>query len=123
MKTSSRSASSYWQLESLQSRIRSLEAEILRVSNKDHPYPEPDAVYKTLLGVVRARAKRLEEVWQLDSPDIRGDRRLKGISSNLAKDLQRVAEVFSLVGRVDSARIPFELLRPLSWVAGELLVQ
>src|SRR3954452_11729790 len=109
-----------WQIECLRARIRSLDSEVKRVKEKDHPYPEPDTIYRALIEVIRSRALLFEEAVDLFS-DPEDERDLNASFSSVAKDLQRVAEEFSLADRVDSARIPFEILRALSWVANSLL--
>jgi hypothetical protein len=109
-----------WQIECLTYRINSLVAEIQRVSKKDHPYNEPRVVYEALLSVLDGRAKLLKDYVQLfQLPG--GERSLQNCYETVARDVAIVAEVFSLVDRVDSARIPFEILRPLSWAARELV--
>src|ERR1044072_6213635 len=118
-----------WQIESLRARIRSQEAEIKRVAENDHPYPEPDIIYKALLKVVQERKKHFDEaigLWCTEEAielysDYQRDRILQGPFDTIVRDLQRIAEVFSLADRVDSPRIPFEILRSLSWVANSIL--
>ncbi len=110
-----------WQINCLRARMRSLEAEIRRVAEKDHPYPEPDVIYNALVSVVRSRIDLFEEALDLFLGSEEYERDLQATFGTVARDLQRVAEEFSLADRVDSARIPFELLRALSWAANILL--
>jgi hypothetical protein len=110
-----------WQLSCLQSRIRSLQLEINRVKNKEHPYPEPEIVFNALLEVVDSRQRVIDETVELYLPDPPPHKILQPIFDSVVKDLANVAYYFSLVDRVDSARIPFEILRSLSWMANLLL--
>lgn len=113
-----------WQVECLHTRIVSLKTEIVRVADKDHPYPEPDIIYKALNKVVDSRLELLEEATVLYSLDTEwGTRLLQATYSHLSKDLQDIIEVFSFADRVDSPRIPFEIMRALSWAAKTLTGQ
>ncbi len=105
-----------WQVDCLRARIRSLDKEIKRVAEKDHPYPEPDSIYNSLQAVVKSRSDYFDEAAELLS-----ERELQAVLNTVSTDLQRVAEEFSLADRVDSARIPFEILRSFSWAAKLLL--
>ena len=118
-----------WQIECLRARIRSQAAEIKRVAEKDHPYPEPDTIYRALIRVIKERSEVFEDavdLWysgedvELRSPAER-DRALQAPYTKIVTELKRISEVFGLADRVDSARIPFEILRSLSWVANSLL--
>jgi hypothetical protein len=111
-----------WQVECLKARLNSLNAEISRVSEKDHPYPEPDVIYAALHAVLRDRADVFNDaitqyVEDADEPA------LHRTFDTVRIDLERVSEFFGLADRVDSARIPFEILRALSWMAKQLLQQ
>lgn len=111
---------SEWQLECLASRINSLAAEIQRVRAKDHPYEEPRIVYDVLLSALDRRSKVFNDHVRLfRRPDKR--KFLEATCDTLAIDLNTIAELFSLVDRVDSSRIPFEILRALSWAAEQLV--
>lgn len=111
---------SEWQLSCLGSRIDSLAAEIQRVRAKDHPYAEPLVVYDALLSVLIRHSRMFKEQIRLFG---KGNKRrfLDEYCGTLGVELSKVATVFSLVDRVDSSRIPFEILRALSWAAQELL--
>jgi len=111
-----------WQIECFRDRFRSLELEISRVAEKDHPYPEPDTIYDALKEVLKSRLLHFNDVvenFELGDPE--SERKLQGELDTIADQLDYVAEVFSYADRVDSARIPFEILRSLSWVASTLL--
>lgn len=110
-----------WQLSCLQSRIRSLTLEINRVKNKEHPYPEPEIVFNALLDVIKSRQDLINEFIELSSEEVTKQPVFQPVFDSLVKDLADVAYYFSLVDRVDSARIPFEILRSLSWMANLLL--
>ncbi len=108
------------QLAALTHRIDSLRLEIKRVSSKDHPYAEPRLVYDALLSALDARAAYMSEmVARFRSPS--RQRFLDAPYETVAADLSQIVEIFSLVDRVDSSRIPFEILRGLSWTAQELV--
>src|SRR5437588_2200540 len=111
-----------WQIECFRDRFRSLELEISRVAEKDHPYPEPDTIYDALKEVLKSRLLHFNDVvenFELGDPE--SERKLQGELDTIADQLDYVAEVFSYADRVDSARIPFEILRSLSWLASNLL--
>jgi hypothetical protein len=111
-----------WQIECLTSRLNSLNTEINRVAEKDHPYSDPDTVYEGLKGVIKSRLALLrdaEENYEFGDPD--SERALRETVNTIAESAEEIAEVFSYAYRVDSARIPFEILRSLSWVASSLL--
>jgi hypothetical protein len=109
-----------WRLQSLQARIRSLKAEIKRVADKDHPYPEPDTIYSSLGAVLDARAKRLDKAIH-EYAKSGQTRQLQATLGAVAAQLKEISGVFNLADRVDSARIPFEILRALSWVTYEYI--
>lgn len=111
---------SEWQLECLASRINSLAAEIQRVRAKDHPYEEPRIVYDVLLSALDRRSKVFSDHVRLFRRPEKG-KFLEATCETLAIDLHTIAELFSLVDRVDSSRIPFEILRALSWAAEQLV--
>ena len=110
-----------WQIDSLRSRLKSLEQEISRIAEKDHPYRDPDTVYEALKAVIASRLSMLNAV-QAEYPlgDIDSERKLQGALFAIAESAEAIAELFNHVERVDSARIPFEILRSLSWVASSL---
>lgn len=111
-----------WQIECLRARLRSLELEINRVAEKDHPYPDPDTVYEGLRKVIKSRKLLLEDaVANYPLGDAASERKLRDTLVPIAESADEIAEVFSYANRVDSARIPFEILRALSWVATSLL--
>lgn len=109
-----------WQIECMHARIRSLESEILRVKEKDHPYSEPDIIYRALLEVLKSRSDHFEDARELFA-DESERRSLQASFDEVALDIQRIFEVFSYADRLDSPRIPFEILRSLSWAARSLL--
>jgi hypothetical protein len=111
-----------WQLDCLRVRIVSLRSDIERVDQKDHPYPEPGLIYRALVEVINARSDLLEDSVQLYSlENEKGSRKLHETFESIAQDMQEIARVFNWASRVDSARIPFEILRSLSWVAKHVL--
>lgn len=113
-----------WQIESLTSRLDSLRLEIERVAEKDHPYPDPDTVYEALKLVIASRSSVLKQaVAEYPLGDKESERKLQDTLFTIASEADEVAELFSYADRVDSARIPFEILRSLSWVASSLLDQ
>jgi|GEM_PF-4365322 len=115
---------SRWQIESLKSRLDSLAREINRVSEKDHPYRDPDTVYEALKLVIASRSAILEDaVAEYTSDNKRSERLLQGTFFAVAESADDIAELFAYAERVDSARIPFEILRSLSWVASSLVKQ
>lgn len=110
-----------WQIECLLARIQSLKSEVNRVKQKDHPYPEPDTIYNALLRVIDDCDKYFAEALLRYKPDKTGQRKLQSAFDSTEKQLRLVFEFFGRVDRVDSPRIPFEILRALSWVANFLL--
>jgi hypothetical protein len=111
---------SSWQVRCLQDRIQSLNSEIARVRQKDHPYPEPNAIFRTLLAVLSDRQSRFDKAVKRYSSAGR-ERLLEETALTTATQLDEIAEAFGLADRVDSARIPFEILRAVSWVASSIL--
>jgi len=113
---------SHWQIESVLSRIQSIRTEIERVAAKDHPYAEPGIVYSALLLVLDRSEKKVTQALSLypKNPTL-GDRATVVTLETEDKVLQDVAAIFNLADRVDSARIPFEIIRALSWAAKSLL--
>ena len=107
-----------WQLECLQERFNSLEREIKRVQAKYHPYSEPDAIFRALLLALDSQATHLRTSRRLfeTKPHI-----LHEIFEDVVRDVQNVFSTLDLAERVDSSRIPFELLRALSWASQDLL--
>jgi hypothetical protein len=111
-----------WQIDCLRARIVSLRRDIERVSQKDHPYPEPEIIYGALIKAIDARSNHFEDAvsnYSLDSPS--GAPKLHETFESVSHDMQEVARVFNWAARVDSPRIPFEILRSLSWAANDLL--
>jgi hypothetical protein len=107
-----------WQIECLLMRMQSLRTEILRVKYKDRPYAETDILYDALVAVIDSRRIKLEKairVYSLSSEPLPYD-----VFKTVARDLETVFRFFSYADRVDSPRIPFELIRSLSWVANHL---
>ena len=107
-----------WQVECLLIRMDSLRNEILRVKNKDRPYTETDIVYDSLVAVIESRRRQLIIAQKLASA--KGELIDQALFNHRAKDLETIFKVFSYTDRVDSPRIPFEVLRSLSWVANQL---
>ncbi|MGO8758359.1 MAG: hypothetical protein ACLQG3_09570 [Terracidiphilus sp.] len=90
------------------------------MADKDHPYSEPDAIYHALLNVLKSRSEHFQEACTLF--EAIGDRDLlETVFQEVALEVQRIFEVFGYADRVDSPRIPFEILRCLSWAAKDLL--
>ncbi|MDX6529496.1 MAG: hypothetical protein QOH41_1786 [Blastocatellia bacterium] len=96
----------------------SLRNEILRVKNKDRPYTETDIVYDSLVSVIESRRNLVVRAKKLAAA--KGTVIDQAVFNHRAKDLETVFQVFSYTDRVDSPRIPFEVLRSLSWVANKL---
>jgi hypothetical protein len=96
----------------------SLRNEILRVKNKDRPYTETDIVYDSLVSVIESRKNQIITANKLAAA--RGTVIDQTLFNHRAKDLETIFKVFSYTDRVDSPRIPFEILRSLSWVANQL---
>ena len=111
-----------WQVDSLFSRIACLNNEINRVASKEHPYPEPAIIFNALKSVLIERESTFHQIHELygTSKDVWDRRAFLTQFEHLAKDLDRITALFSHVDRVDSARIPFEILRPLSWISESL---
>jgi hypothetical protein len=105
-----------WQVGCLLYRIDSLQSEIKRVADKDHPYPEPNIIFSALTSVLDARKGFLRDAFQTYSTSERRERALGNLES-VVEELETVADLFGLAHRVDSARIPFEILRSLSWAS------
>lgn len=108
-----------WQIDCLKARINSVINEIKRVAEKDHPYPEPDIIYKALISVITEREEFFNDTLSLFGES--DPQTVSEIFGSLVLDLQRITEIFTLADRVDSARIPFEILRSLSWVASSII--
>src|ERR1035438_3869116 len=108
-----------WQLECLKARIQSLDREIKRVADKEHPYTEPDTIYRALFRVLDSWGTHFDEARDLVPTDT--DSMLDPVFKRVAIEVDKVFRVFGLADRVDSARIPFEILRSLAWAATELL--
>jgi len=96
----------------------SLRNEILRVKNKDRPYTETDIVYDSLVSVIESRRDQLIKANALAVA--KGTTIDQPLFNHRARDLETIFKVFSYTDRVDSPRIPFEILRSLSWVANQL---
>lgn len=111
---------SNWQINCLVKRIDALKAEIIRVKTKEHPYTEPLIIYSALLSVLDRHKKMFEEQIKFFSKRKKAEF-LEEYCETLAIDLYQVEKFFSIVDRVDSSRIPFEILRALSWAAQELV--
>lgn len=89
---------------------------------KDHPYAEPNIVYRALLLSLERSESKVSQALTLypQNPKI-GDRASLVTLETEDKALRDVASIFNLADRVDSARIPFEIIRALSWAAESLL--
>jgi len=96
----------------------SLRNEILRVKNKDRPYTETDIVYDSLVAVIKSRHDMVTKAQKLYAA--KGTLIPQSVFNHRAKDLETIFKFFSYTDRVDSPRIPFEVLRSLSWVANDL---
>jgi hypothetical protein len=107
-----------WQLDCLQARFHSLEAEIIRVQAKYHPYTEPDIIFSALLLALRSDLEDLQTSCRLLAAK---PQYLHKVFEDVVARVQNVFLTLDLAERVDSSRIPFELLRSLSWAAGDLL--
>jgi hypothetical protein len=96
--------------------------EIERVAAKDHPYTQPGVVYHALLLVLSRSEANVRKALQLFPENKKvGDRASVMTVENEDRTVQSVALVFNLADRVDSPRIPFEMIRALSWAAESLL--
>src|SRR5713226_5452495 len=109
---------SLWQVECLLIRMESLRNEILRVKNKDRPYTETDIVNDSLVAVIESRHDLVTKAKKIYSA--KGALIPQSVFNHRAKDLETIFKFFSYTDRVDSPRIPFEVLRSLSWVANHL---
>lgn len=103
------------QLGFLADRALSIDTEIGRVANKDHPFALPLVIYDALQRALRGRMA------MLGASQSRPERDLNAVFLTVGADLKKIFSYFSAARRVDSARIPFELLRPLSTAATSLL--
>jgi hypothetical protein len=110
-----------WQLESLEASYKSLITEIERVQQKDHPYPEPDVLYDALLDLLRARLARMQRAFSLVSSPKGCPDQYEPLFTEFVNELELISKTFNLADRVDSARIPFEILKALSWAANHLI--
>lgn len=114
--------SSQWQIESVLSRIQAIRTEIQRVAAKDHPYAEPGLIYHALLSVLDRSEKKVKQALELFPNNPTLGRRASAITLDSEdRALLGVAYIFNLADRVDSPRIPFEIIRALSWAAEFLL--
>jgi hypothetical protein len=107
-----------WQVDCLLIRIQSLRTEILRVKNKDRPYSETDIVFDALVAVIDSRYARVENAMKVYA--MSGRPLPDKFFTTVARELETIFKFFSYADRVDSPRIPFELIRSLSWVANYL---
>lgn len=110
-----------WQISCLNYRVASLSAEIQRVADKDHPYSEPSRIYSALLKVIASRRALLRSAQEYYPKSTSGLRGLGTTIEQVVLSLDDVAYLFELAHRVDSARIPFEIMHALSWAAQSLL--
>lgn len=113
---------SAWQLECLEARINSLRNEISRVTEKQPLRAVSRSVYRSFRAVLDEQAKAIGEARRAFVSGTGSDNdRLDAIYDVVSEQLWKVTELFQTCDRVDSPRIPFELLPSLSAVARALL--
>lgn len=88
--------------------------EITRISQKDHPESGARLAFEALLYFGRELGDTLERRNQ-------GSNLPAGIISRYIEKIQRLSKVLSNLDRIDSARIPFELIPALNWVASDIV--
>ncbi len=110
-----------WQIECLLARARSLRAEIQRIADKDHPYREPGIIYDALKEVIDSRVRAFDDALRLGRKSGDGGRLLARLFNETRDELEKVNLELVKAMRVDSARIPFEILRAMSAAAENLL--
>jgi hypothetical protein len=106
-----------WQVESLRARVRSLNAEVERTERKEHPFPEPAIIFKTLSTVLGAIADQLDTL----EIDLLSPQEKSKYCAWAAGELEKASYTFTLVAHQDSPRIPFEIFDALAWAADSLL--
>jgi hypothetical protein len=106
------------QIESLLLRAHSLLTEILRVRNEERPFSETEVVYDALIEVLDSRSALVEDSLKVAFPDAvsMSDYVLRTVG----RDLELILKLLGYLERVDSPRIPFEVIKSLSWVASDL---
>jgi hypothetical protein len=112
-----------WRASCIRKRIESLKTEIDRVSAKHHPYPTPKLLYTALDGVldqIRVRLNRDEAIYT-PSDDPFDARLFASSLSSCEADLNTAVRLFRNCDRVDSSRIPFEILNALTTTAQQVL--
>lgn len=115
---------SRWHVDCLKQRISSLRAEIQRVQHKHHPYDDVTVVFTALVAVLDAREAQLKEAQDLFAASEVGDIAAEALAQQFLdanRDIDDVVDLFTSCDRVDSARIPFEMVRSLRIAAEELI--
>lgn len=116
---------STWECLCLEERGRSLRAEIERERQKQHSCIEPRVILMALILVLNdtldrfTNYRRSFESIARRNPNY-GDALVLAFGS-ASKRIDIIADVFSLVDRVDSPRIPFEMLPSISWAAHDIM--
>jgi len=107
-----------WHTDCLRRRLETTRAEIERVAKKDHPGTTARLLFKGLSFIAERLLKRLHgfELEEAESSE-----KVEDLSNPLTQDIIKLGNVFSHVSRVDSARIPFELVPALAWACSDLL--
>jgi hypothetical protein len=110
-----------WQTLCLIARANSVRTEIQRIADKDHPYREPGIIYEALKRVVDSRVRTFGQALDLGKGTAGGTRLIRRLFNQTRAELDKVNLELIKAARVDSARIPFEILRALSSAAEALL--
>lgn len=106
-----------WRQDCVFARLRTLKNEVERTKAKEHAYPAPRVIYSAIIAVLAALEQELKQLLDAFPDPVRQRQHLE----TAADQLSRIRATFSLVARVDSSRIPFEVLGTLEWVATYLL--
>ena len=110
-----------WQLDCLFARMKSLRTEIRRVTEKQPDHSIIRAVYASLIETVRQYERLLQSAKdRVDPARPRSVEQLEDRYAVVAEQVEKLTHLFRSCDRVDSPRIPFEILRSLSAVASIL---
>lgn len=112
-----------WRSDCIRKRIESLTGEIRRVSAKHHASQTPQLIYEALLHVLSSIDSDVQRSQFLYAgSDDPFDARLFAASLTTSEeDVGAAVKLFRNCDRVDSSRIPFEILSSLTTTAQELL--
>lgn len=108
---------SQWQLDSLNGRTETLRAEVRRVADKHHRDAIARRLYKAIEEAVKERTKRLK----LKRQRAQTKEDLSIAFETIQEQLAALIHLFNKCDRLDSARIPFEILDSLAVAATSLL--